>query len=160
MGICSFDNDNNTIDIAFFITTNGLKTIVIIILLVLAWKIRHVNQELGDSKRIFKLMTYLIIIQFLYVALSRTIVLWKIQSSLEISIKILLSIINLCISSIGIIGFLIMLRMYYVQYEHNHGHLPENVQQMIGDGRTTVRGVNPAGNDNGNSSGNGNGNQN
>ena len=153
MGVCSFDNDNNTIDIAFFSAMNGLKTIVVIILLVLAWKIRHVNQELGDSKRIFRLMTYLIIIQFIYAALNQTIVLWEIELSLNISIKILLSIIHSFLTSIGIIGFLIMPRMYYVWYEHNHGQFPENVQ-MIGDGRTTVRGVNPAGNGNGNSSGN------
>jgi len=43
--------------------------------------------------------------------------------------------------SISTIGFIILPRMYYVWYEHRHGHLPENVV-MIGGGTTTVRGIN------------------
>jgi len=72
-------------------------------------------------------------------------ILWKIQASLVISIQMLLHIIPPFLSSIGIVGFLIAPRIYYVWYEHKHGHLPENVQ-MIGGGRTTVRGVNPGDN--------------
>jgi hypothetical protein len=43
--------------------------------------------------------------------------------------------------SFSAIGFIILPRMYYVWYEHRHGHLPENVV-MIGRGTTTVRGIN------------------
>jgi len=143
-GICSWDS-YNTVDTVFANIMSGLIMIVEIILLVLLCKIRHVNQELGDSKRIFRLIFYEFIIHIITTLFFQTMILWKIQASLVISIQMLLHIIPPFLSSIGIVGFLIAPRIYYVWYEHKHGHLPENVQ-MIGGGRTTVRGVNPGDN--------------
>jgi len=147
MRVCSFDSLNsNTLYLVFSGILSGLILIVEIILLVLLCKIRHVNQELGDSKRIFRLMLYQFILHIMYTIVNQTIMFWKIQESLAISIKMLVfDIVFLFLNSIGIVGFLIAPRMYYVWHENKHGHLPENVQ-MIGGGRTTVQGVNPGDN--------------
>ena len=135
MGVClPFGSlTTNMFDIAFASIFTVFIFTVEIILLVLAWKIRHVNQELGDSKRIFRLILYLFILHSINTASFAT---------PPISIQLLgLDIMFPFLSSIGIVGFLIAPRLYYVWYENKHGHLPENVQ-MIGGGGSTVRGVN------------------
>jgi len=110
-----------------------LVTIVQFVLIILAWKIRKINQELGDSKRILRMVVFQFILNIICTSTA---------SSNGHEVSLLIYSINFVITSISTIGFMILPRMYYVWYEHQYGHLPENVV-MIGSGgtTTTVRGV-------------------
>jgi hypothetical protein len=119
----------DTASLAYFYTIIALALIVQVVLIFLACKIKKLNQELGDSKRILRLI--------LFQAITNSVC----NSLYAISDFLLLFIIQYVIYSISTIGFIILPRMYYVWYEHRHGHLPENVV-MIGGGTTTVRGIN------------------
>mmetsp|Transcript_15774 Transcript_15774/g.15726 ORF Transcript_15774/g.15726 Transcript_15774/m.15726 type:complete len:250 (-) Transcript_15774:441-1190(-) len=129
MGVCSPFDTTITVDIVFSSILQGLILIVEIVLLILAWKVRHVNPDLGDSKRIFQLMIYEFTIHIISTALFNTLPF--------INAKLLITVSASFLHSTGIMGFLIVPRMYNVWHEHKHGHLPENVQ-TIGTGRTTV----------------------
>ena len=131
MGVCSPFDTTVPVDIVFSSILAGLIVFVEIVLLMLAWKVRHVNQDLGDSKRIFQLMIYEFIIHIIYTVIFHTLPLPFINT------KLLVTVSTSFLNSIGIMGFLIVPRMYNVWHEHKHGHLPENVQ-TIGTGKTTV----------------------
>jgi hypothetical protein len=135
-GNCKLVSAEHTVGIALVSTM--ADTIVEIALLIMAWKIRHVNRELGDSKRIFKMLFFLLFTHVVFGILIFTSPLWKLRPSLLPSIQTLVYIIRFSIDSVAIISFLILPRIYYVWYEHKHGHLPENVV-MIGRGTTSVR---------------------
>ena len=109
----------------------ALVSIVQLVLSILACKIRKINQALGDSKRILGLVVFQLILNPICLTLAFT----------NGETSILVYTINYVTTSISTIGFIVLPRMYYVWYEHQHGHLPENVV-MIGGGSTTVRGVN------------------
>lgn len=109
-----------------------LLSIVQFVLIILTYKIRKINQELGDSKRIL----WLILFQFIL-----NIGCFFIAPYTDDKI-LLVYAIQYTITSISTVAFMILPRMYYVWFEHQHGHFPENVV-MIGGGTTTVRGVNP-----------------
>ncbi|OEU10319.1 hypothetical protein FRACYDRAFT_247284 [Fragilariopsis cylindrus CCMP1102] len=106
-----------------------LIPIVQLALIILACKIRKINQVLGDSKKILGLVVFQFIINGICTSISLN------------NGGILVYTINCVIISVSTIGFIILPRMYYVWYEYQHGHLPESVV-MIGGGSTTVRGVN------------------
>ena len=107
----------------------ALVSIVQLVLSILACKIRKINQVLGDSKKILGLVVFQFILNVICTSISLN------------NGGILVYTINCVIISVSTIGFIILPRMYYVWYEHQHGHLPENVV-MIGGGTTTVRGMN------------------
>ncbi|OEU23285.1 hypothetical protein FRACYDRAFT_233458 [Fragilariopsis cylindrus CCMP1102] len=109
----------------------ALISIVQLVLSILACKIRNINQALGDSKRILGLVVFQLIITPICLSTAFN----------NGKTSILAYATNYAAISISTIGFIIFPRMYYVWYEHQHGHLPENVV-MIGGGTTTVRGVN------------------
>jgi hypothetical protein len=125
------DPEIDTASLAYLHTLNALGGIVQIILIVLACKIRKLNQELGDSKRILRLILFQSIVNGVCISLY----------AISNNVFIMVFTIQYVLYSISTIGFIILPRMYYVWYEHRHGHLPENVV-MIGGGTTTVRGIN------------------
>mmetsp|Transcript_50573 Transcript_50573/g.56443 ORF Transcript_50573/g.56443 Transcript_50573/m.56443 type:complete len:321 (-) Transcript_50573:280-1242(-) len=108
-----------------------LLVIVQLILLILAYKIRKINQELGDSKRILMLVLFHVIVLVVF-----TTIVYRVGDK-----GMLVTTIEFFLFSLSTIGFIIFPRMYYVWYNNRYGHLPENVV-MIGTGTTTVQGVN------------------
>ena len=116
----------------FLIALIVLLSTVQLVLPILAFKIRKINQELGDSKRILwvsltQVITFVVLVPISFFAGDKV---------------VLVRAIQYCMYSILPVGIMIFPRMYYVWYEHQHDRLPENVV-MIGGGTTTVRGVNP-----------------
>ena len=116
----------------------GLIGCVSVAVTILAWKIRHINEELGDSKRILWLSVYL----FCFAIIHSILLILPIIPNIE-NVKIQLAVLDAYdtlksfLISIGIMSFIVLPRIYCVWYEYKHGHLPAGVE-MIGAGRTTV----------------------
>ena len=116
----------------------GLIGCVSVAVIILAWKIRHINEELGDSKRILWLSVYL----FCFAIIHSILLILPIIPNIE-NVKIQLAVLDAYdtlksfLISIGIMSFIVLPRIYCVWYEYKHGHLPAGVE-MIGAGRTTV----------------------
>ena len=116
----------------------GLIGCVSVAVIILAWKIRHINEELGDSKRILWLSVYL----FCFAIIHSILLILPIIPNIE-NVKIQVAVLDAYdtlksfLISIGIMSFIVLPRIYCVWYEYKHGHLPEGVE-MIGAGRTTV----------------------
>ncbi|OEU08039.1 hypothetical protein FRACYDRAFT_250261 [Fragilariopsis cylindrus CCMP1102] len=144
IGLCAATPDMASVSPSAEILSalQSLLLIVQLVLCILACKIRKINQVLGDSKKILGLVVFQLIINSICISIA---------AANGEGTGILVYTINLVINSISTVGFIILPRMYYVWYEHQHGHLPENVV-MIGGGTTTVRGVNQ---DTGNGAGTG-----
>ena len=132
-GYCALTAMVETPSKQIIITLFVLILLVQLVFFILAFKIRKINQELGDSKRILWLCFWQVITFFFapliptFFAGDKLLLVYNID-------KFLVSILP--------IGFLIFPRIYYVWYENRHGHLPEYVV-LLGGGTTTVRGVNP-----------------
>ena len=142
------DYDSASLPILYAIQV--LILIVQLTLTILAFKIRHLNQELGDSKRIFRLVLF----QFIWHTLVTVIMSFGMIDNITI-VKIVFSL-QFLMYSFSTIGFMILPRIYYVWYEYRYGHLPEYVV-MIGGGRTIVHGIDatsPADDVNNNNNGN------
>jgi hypothetical protein len=121
--------------LAYLYALQALILIVQLILTILAWKIRNLNQELGDSKRIFKLVLF----QFIcHAIVTADIVFFHLMQNITIVKSVFC--LQFLMYSFSTIGFMILPRLYYVWYEYRYGHLPEYVV-MIGGGTTTVRGT-------------------
>lgn len=110
-----------------------------IAVLVFAWKLRTVNEELGDSRRILWLIFLNTTIYSITYAANYSICygfeeldLMK-GSSIMVVVWRLYSISYVLLS----VGILVFPRMYYVYYEKTHGTLPEYVQ-MYGTGRVRI----------------------
>ena len=132
---------HNKLHIIFTNVINGLIGCVSIAVTILAWKIRHINEELGDSKRILSLAVYEF---FLFAIIGNTlnVVLLPHIYNME-NLKIQLAVLDAYdtifsfLLVIGGISFIVLPRIYFVWYEYKHGHYPEGVE-MIGTGRTTA----------------------
>ena len=132
---------HNKLHIIFTNVINGLIGCVSIAVTILAWKIRHINEELGDSKRILSLAVYEF---FLFAIIGNTlnVVLLPHIYNME-NLKIQLAVLDAYdtiysfLLAIGSISFIVLPRIYFVWYEYKHGHYPEGVE-MIGTGRTTA----------------------
>lgn len=127
----------NKWNIIFVSALEALILIVSIILAILSYKIRHVNPELGDSKRIFRLTLYCFINDIVLITITGTSRVWKMDEATKFVFVNTVFILKFILDSVAIIGFIILPRIYYIWYEHKHGHLPERVQ-MIGRGRVEV----------------------
>ena len=126
--------------IIFETTLLVVVTLLIIGIMWLACKIRNINEEIGDSRRIFRLLLLMLINSILYNTVINIVYRTNIsglgtlgRSSIVFTANILVNFVFV----MGSIGFLILPRMYYVWYERVHGHLPESVQ-MFGGGQVRV----------------------
>ena len=118
--------DVNKINGAMF----AFNIIIELGILVLAWKVRNTNEELGESRKIFILIILLIALDIVMVVVC-SLILWKFFRIISIV---------LVLKSLLPIWFLICPRMYYVWYENKHGHLPQSVI-VPGMGHVTVAGT-------------------
>ena len=116
----------------------GYYYALILIILYFAWKLRGVNQEIGESRRIFLLLSFLAIADGFAIA-AQTII--HQTNGLDLVEKRNLHEVVTILWSVALplstIGILIGPRMYYVWYERVHGRLPEDVQ-MYGTGQVHV----------------------
>jgi hypothetical protein len=123
--------------VPYLYALQALILIVQLILTILACKIKNLNEELGDSKRIFRLVLF----QFILHSIITCLLFFGAAKVLNLASRKSVFSLQFIMYSFSTIGFMIMPRMYYVWYEYRHGHLPEYVV-MIGSGTTTVRGTN------------------
>jgi hypothetical protein len=112
------------------ITMVAIDIIIDLGILVLAWKVRNTNEEIGESRKIFILIILLLVLDIVMV-----VILNYIFYDLGLIITIILTL-----KSLLPIWFLICPRMYYVWYEYKHGHLPESII-IPGRGRAIVGGT-------------------
>ena len=132
-----------------------LISVMLVTLVVLAYQIRHINPELGDSQRICRLVIFIMVTKiswFISIMIIRSIK--SIEGSTRYVIVNFLFVLILFNDSVGIISFIVLPRMYFVWYQQKHGHLPEHVH-MFGTG--TIR-INDSGNNNINNNDNNNNN--
>jgi len=138
---CITISHSNTLAIIFSSVINGLILCVSIAVTILAWKIRHINEELGDSKRILWLSVYQLFLCIIINTILQNVLLPHIYSmeNLKIQMAVLdaYDTIFSFLLVIGSISFIVLPRIYFVWYEYKHGHYPEGVE-MIGTGRTIV----------------------
>jgi len=133
---------HNKLDVIFSTVIASLISCVSIVWTILAWKIRHINEELGDSKRILWLTVYQF---FLFTIINNILnaVLLPHVYSMENHKKLQMAVLDAYdtifsfLLVIGSISFIVLPRIYFVWYEYKHGHYPEGVE-MIGTGRTVV----------------------
>jgi hypothetical protein len=128
-----------------FATLLVISLIIISGIFVLAWKVRKIQQEIGDSKRIFYFLIF-----FLPFNIVSTVGIFTAEFDIfglgfngvfnAISITMILFY---TINSVLPVGFLVLPRAYYVWYEYKHnGQLPESVQtKLFVIGEVQVRGV-------------------
>lgn len=142
IGYCAFnwDQQNEKSSKCYIIALFALMMIVELVLIILACRIRKTNQELGDSKRILRLLLFWFVVSWVCLGIMVAITQFVENDDNAHNISALVYVIQFVVPSIATIIFIIFPRIYYVWYEHRHGHLPEYVV-MIG-GTTTVRGVN------------------
>ena len=110
-----------------------LVTVVQFILLVLACKVRNVNQQLGDSKKIIRLLIFQVVFHNLFASTNAAV------SHFNTTAMIIVAMLHVIMYSLSTIGFILCPRMYYVWYENKHGQLPPTVEMIGGGGRTVVR---------------------
>ena len=130
-------------------------SVMLVTLVVLAYQIRNINPELGDSQRICRLVIFIMVTKiswFISIMIIRSIK--SIEGSTRYVIVNFLFVLILFNDSVGIISFIVLPRMYFVWYQQKHGHLPEHVH-MFGTG--TIR-INDSGNNNINNNDNNNNN--
>jgi len=124
----------------YLILQNVLEFPIQIAILVFAWKLRNVNEEIGESRRIFHLSCLYIgitIIRLSIISLVDIYDVFRLEQKLKIYVVTVLGMLYSFLFMTASIGFLILPRMYYVRYEYVHGHLPENIA-MIGRGQVRV----------------------
>ena len=122
-----------TITFPYAICIQIVYSLLFLMLLVLACTIKKVNQELGDGKRILYLMAYLNILFQIINAVFLSSPHLEFHSSMRYVIESIFSFFYV----LGIIGFMIAPRMYYIWYENKHGHLPDSI--TLCRGTITVR---------------------
>ena len=124
--------------VAFFYIRLGYCYALILTILFFAWKLRGVNQEIGESRRIFSLLCFLAIADGSVLAaniiIDQTNGLGLVEKWRLHHVVLVLWHVTFSLSTIGI---LIGPRMYYVWYERVNGRLPEGVQ-MYGTGQVHV----------------------
>ena len=136
---------DNTLRIVFPQTQIAILYVLTIGILVLACKVRNVDKELGDSRRIFT--------SFLIIFICDAFTGFFYQSSLagdifgmgvmaRYTVTIATSNFNVIYNAIIPVCCLIFPRMYYLWYEHKHGHLPEGVREFgRGGAQVTINGA-------------------
>jgi len=138
----------------FMLIFEFFMSVIVITLVVLAYQIRNINPELGDSQRIFRLVIFFMVSKIMWVI---SIIILRSIKSIEGSTRYVilnfLFVLGLFIDSVGIICCMVLPRMYFVWYQQKHGHLPEHVQ-MFGTG--TIRINDASGNNNNNDNNNNN----
>jgi len=149
-GYCALtlDGQNEQSSKYYIVALSVLLLLVQLVLAILACKIRKINQELGDGKRILNLNIFLFI--FVIVCFGIVVAIDKIviNDNEKNDVTGLFTAIRLVVPSIATMAFMIFPRMYYVWFQHRHGHLPEHIV-MIGGGTASVRGLNSAYSSNG-----------
>jgi len=121
----------------YYISMIWFIVIVQLVLLILACKIRNINQEIGDSKRIFRLLLFHLVVNGISSILLGTVNQWGLEASTSYTITAVLVILTPTLIAIAAICFLIVPRMYYIWYERKHGRLPASLQ-TLGGGTTVV----------------------
>lgn len=124
--------------VAFFYIRLGYCYALLLTILFFAWKLRGVNQEIGESRRMFLLLCVLVIADGF--DLAANIIIDKINGLGPVDKRWLHHVVLVLwhvIFLLSTIGILIGPRMYYVWYERVHGRLPEDVQ-MYGTGQVHV----------------------
>ena len=107
--------------------------------LLFAWKLRHVSEEIGCSRKIFLVCCFIVITNVVYPAVNYSVASAEgIDDTKKYYINFVARLLINLLDPMATIGFLILPRMYYVWYEKTHGHLPESVT-MIGTGRVHVK---------------------
>jgi len=106
-----------------------LEIPLIIAIMFFAWKLRDLNEQIGESRRIFHLASFTVIVYVLYWLLF---FIRKADIGLGPKERVYMGYTTYTIAYIlyatSPVGFLIFPRMYYVWYEHAHGHLPEHLR--------------------------------
>ena len=147
---CRWDPSKDTVVQIFNYAVEIPLTIAV---LVFAWKLRGTNEQIGESRRIFYLNCFLfglLVIFFVIGSLnwprcvetdaeccetnedlsecSLTNSFGNTEVETFIHIDIASNLLNNLLYGTATVAFLILPRVYYVRYEHVHGHLPEGVQ--------------------------------
>eukprot|EP00535_Pseudo-nitzschia_heimii_P008365 CAMPEP_0197189754 /NCGR_PEP_ID=MMETSP1423-20130617/20340_1 /TAXON_ID=476441 /ORGANISM="Pseudo-nitzschia heimii, Strain UNC1101" /LENGTH=295 /DNA_ID=CAMNT_0042641957 /DNA_START=268 /DNA_END=1158 /DNA_ORIENTATION=- len=129
---------SKTLGIVYVVLFGYLEVLTIGILL-FAWKVRHVNEEIGHSRRLFWLCAFdAIALAAGLVAMGLVLIPHHDFDIVDKNIVIYgtLSVL-FAHNAIGSIVVLIFPMIYYVWYESKHGRLPDNVE-LLGVGRVKV----------------------
>ena len=100
----------------------GVNTIIDMGILVLAWKVRHTDEELGESLKYVILISMLSVMDIILIILFSF---WSMGITNSINITIFVIMI---LKALAPIVVLICPRMYYIWYEKQWGNLPAHVQ--------------------------------
>ena len=107
--------------------------------LLFAWKLRHVSEEIGSSRKVFLLCCFIAIDHAVDLAILFLVVDTDgIEDTKKYNIVFITTDLADFLTIMATFGLLIFPRMYYVWYQRIHGHLPESVT-MIGTGRVHVK---------------------
>jgi len=138
-GTCNFWSGEGVV---FAYTIIGLVLVVQTTLLILACKIKNINEEIGDSRRYFRYKVFACANSLFWVGIISILAMkkdaWELKDWVVALTGSVLVICLLGVKSVALMGFFIAPRMYYVWYERKYGHLPENVV-LMGRGNTMVR---------------------
>jgi hypothetical protein len=136
--MCSFHSPSYT-------TLWVFNCIITLGIFVLAWKVRKIQEEIGDSRRIFYFLIFLLPFNIIYTVgvFTAEFDIFGLGYTGVFKAISITEILSLTLNSVLPVGFLVLPRAYYVWYEHKHnGQLPESVQtKLFGVGQVQVRGV-------------------
>ena len=117
----------------------GYLSLLSIGILLFAWKLRHVNEEIGHSRRLFWLCAFDIVVLVGGIIAIGIVHIPSLDYQMvdqHIIIYATLSVL-FALNAIGCIAILIFPMIYYVWHQRKYGDLPENVK-LVGTGRVTV----------------------
>ena len=140
-------DDGKSFGLCDYTATGQLKFLISLVLLIfvsavlgaqMAYRARKLPQELTDVNQIFQIYCCHLVIIIIFGSLYIIARVLQLPTAL-VTANVLLAICE----SIASVGPLMVPKMYYIWYEHNHnGELPEGVT-MIGRGQTHIGGLSP-----------------
>mmetsp|Transcript_52452 Transcript_52452/g.60559 ORF Transcript_52452/g.60559 Transcript_52452/m.60559 type:complete len:280 (+) Transcript_52452:496-1335(+) len=140
---CLYNKIGNSIYYAFLM----VHVLIMFGTLLFACRVRNIKEEVGESRRLFILLSYIFIVDLIFCSLAKV----SINGRKDLSIGkfsqnqiiyVMYLIWNLSFSIIPV-AVLITPRMYLVWYEKKHGKFPDRVESNIpGRSRVIVSGVN------------------
>ena len=126
--------------VVFPMVMMAINLVLNIGILVFACKAKNLDQELGDSRRIFISLLIVFVLEIpnnllFFLALDSELL--KLGTLSRYSMVVATTNLRVIYASVVPVMCLIVPRMYYLWYEHRHGHLPNGVREF-GRGSTRV----------------------